>query len=408
MKYHLLLTTLALTTLTGLSGCASDANDGARDPSSEGEITAQELTSIDQSAAPGDDAESDADDPSVVSNDDDGANETNLPRIEAAADGTETEDVPGEDADDAPASAALPIEEPSPSSVLLSDQIAATPYIGITEQHGDRIMVFPAGEFTWTNRTPSWSWGPNNAKTGTGKNAKLQIPKNLWGKFGNPSDIKFKKNGTLLLAASGGAVAIVRTKDRKLTFVAYPGGNPHAIETLPGKQIVTASSKGYLCVFSTAKSTDKTCEKTNFPLAHGLVWDGARKRLWVLGGTQLGSYSLNGSKLVLDKAYKVPGNGHDLSPDGPDTLLFSSTHNVYSFNRTTHTYRVLPNISPRNYVKGVDRHPVTKELLIARDHDLKDKVYGDDHVDHATPAGAHDTYVRKGAQIYKARWWVGR
>ncbi|WP_394830976.1 MSCRAMM family adhesin SdrC [Pendulispora rubella] len=370
-------------------GCASDSDDVADDDAME----AQELTAIEETDAEPDEGEDGIEsEPRADVDDNEGADEASIDDPEVAADGSETDDVDGE----------ADLETTGLTTLDLGGKPTGASYMAVVEQKTNRIMVFPESDHTWTGRKPNWSWGANNSP---------QIPKGQRGRFDNPSDVKLKKNGTVLVAASGGGIAIVRKSDRRATFVAYPGGNPHAIETLPGGHVVIASSEGFLCVYSTKKGASSTCHRTNFAKAHGVVWDSARKRLWVVGGTQLGSYSLNGSTLKLDKAWKIPGNGHDLMPDGKDTLLFSSTHDVYSFDRVAHTYRSLSKtakIDPKNYIKGIDRHPRTKELIISRDHDLSDKVYGDPLVYRYTASGAKTVFTRTGAQFYKVRWWVAR
>ncbi|WP_394841664.1 DUF6528 family protein [Pendulispora brunnea] len=366
---------------TFLLACANRSDDAT---GSDGAVQAEEMTAIAETDPEPDESEDGIDgEPPLSIDENEGADEASVDDPEMASDGSQTDD------DDTTAI----------STLDLGGKPTGASYMAVVEQKTNRIMVFPESDPTWTGRKPSWSWGANNSP---------QIPSSQRSRFDNPSDVKLKKNGTVLVAASGGGVAIIRKSDRRATFVAYPGGNPHAIETLPGGHLVTASSEGFLCVYSTRKGESRTCHRTNFAKAHGVVWDSARKRLWVVGGKQLGSYSLSGSTLKLDKAWKIPGNGHDLMPDGKDTLLFSSTHDVYSFDRVAHTYRAIAKIDPKNYIKGIDRHPRTKELVISRDHDLSDKVYGDPWVYRYTASGARTVFSRKGAEFYKVRWWVAR
>jgi hypothetical protein len=116
--------------------------------------------------------------------------------------------------------------------------------------------------------------------------------------------VKFRAStafGTLaLVTASGGRAGIVRVSTGDVLWSATPGGNPHAIERIPGiDAIVVASSGDVVTLYGPTNSGDPSTlaqiQQLPYPDAHGLWYDDINSLLWVVGGTRITGYTVSAS-----------------------------------------------------------------------------------------------------------------
>jgi hypothetical protein len=223
------------------------------------------------------------------------------------------------------------------------DSAAATPArrsfeVSTTEQNSNRVLTFDK-DSDWTESTIKWSWSPGV------------------GGWYNLSDVRFRHTTSFgwvaLVAASGGNAGIVNMTGERhqdvndLLWTGDPGGNPHAIERIPGiGAIITASSGGYLNVYGPAAvskpSTLRLVQTVTLDGAHGVLWDPSLNLLWASGNKTVRAYKVTGSHRrvrleATDKAVALDGLGHDLQPDysDPARLLVTDSYGVYEIDTAT-------------------------------------------------------------------------
>jgi hypothetical protein len=275
--------------------------------------------------------------------------------------------------------------------------VAAAKQVVTADQASARVMVFKYDVTDWSKpESIAWTWtAPGND-------------------FKNLSDVKYTKDGKrLLVAASGGGIAVVQISDKRILTRAKPGGNTHAIEELPDGSLVSASSTGgFLKLYSKSGDLKQTI---SFPDAHSAYWDGARKRLYAGGGPHLKSFKYASGKLTQDASWNLPngsGGAHDLFPNPySDQLYISYTGNVKVFDRTKHTFGNYTEGPNRGSVKAVGRNPGSEVVCLLRATNApgpEPRTWSSDTVifDQPGKTPATVTRVRKGAQFYKARWAV--
>ncbi|MCP4644045.1 MAG: lactonase family protein [bacterium] len=243
-----------------------------------------------------------------------------------------------------------------------------------------------------------WEWKAADAP-------KLKRWEGAW--FGNPSDAKPVMGGThLLVCASGGGVALIRVKDKRLVWYALAGGNTHSIEILPDGNIVSASSTGsYLAVFDTSKPLKDprkpNPEKITLSSAHGVVWDAKRERLWAIGGEALKRYRYTADSgtptLVEEASFQLPGyGGHDLFPVAGEDRLYLTSDRIWTFDPEAETFA---SCLPLGGVKSVSKRDATGSVIFMKATEVwwSDTIrFMDDKRLMTLP----------GARFYKARWWV--
>ncbi|WP_240677461.1 DUF6528 family protein [Actinacidiphila soli] len=156
--------------------------------------------------------------------------------------------------------------------------------IATTEQTTNDVIVFDQ-EGDWADASSVvWRW---SAPGGSGT------------PWYNLSDVRLRSTkaygSVVLVAASGGRTAMLRKSTRQILWqVSTPEDNPHAIERLPGGVIVTASTKPGRLRFYADSTHTKPFRTVGLALAHGVLYDPARKALWAIGDKQLIRYSLSG------------------------------------------------------------------------------------------------------------------
>jgi hypothetical protein len=270
------------------------------------------------------------------------------------------------------------------------------------EQRSTRLLLLDANTDWSDPRAIRWSWSPDEADD-------IEPAHRPW--FRYLTDGKRVLGGThLITSASGGGIALIRMKDKRVVFYALADGNTHSIEILPDGNLVSASSTGnYLRVFSTdpaagrfpknAKHTDTKLED-----AHGVTWDHERQRLWAVGGVDLVRYRYNGDRqnpaLTEDARFKLPnrGGGHDLFPVPGTRRLFVTGGWIWTFDTETEKFADFPSRLQHGVKSISQREPGGPTLLMV-----------------ATESWWSDTlrFVNEDrkkqfpqARFYKARWWV--
>lgn len=200
----------------------------------------------------------------------------------------------------------------------------------VTEQASAAIMIYDQ-----PSRKLLWQW--------TAAESAIPAARQTW--FRLPDEARAVYNRScLLVTASGGGVALIRIRDKKVLFYAKPGGNPHSAEVLPDNNIVVASSDGYLTVYErdTVKCYAKNyLSRTNLVSAHNAVWDIKRECLWSAGGESMCRYTYADGQLALVQSTPLPagcGDAHDLTPVyGSDQLLLATNSRCFRYDPATDT-----------------------------------------------------------------------
>lgn len=259
------------------------------------------------------------------------------------------------------------------------------------EQAKKRVVILDSAE----KDGYIWQW---SAKSDSPKVASLD------GFFGNPSDVRVKKDGKIIMICSGGAFAKVDIASCKAEYAGVcPSANPHSIEELPDGRIATASSDGASVMiidprkfkFESAKQPKR--KVLNLESAHGVVWDAKRQSLWAIGSTAI----VEMAYIPAEMGVKEKGRydfvsagcgkwGHDLLL-GEDGLVYFTTHDTVSvFDPVSRSFKVLDKATA---VKSISFSSHGKLRCQARVKWWTDTITVDDKV-----------IVRPGAKFYKARF----
>lgn len=284
-------------------------------------------------------------------------------------------------------------------------QAATSYYVATTEQVKNKVLVFDKNK-AFTDANVHWSFSPGA------------------GVWGNLSDVKIRSTSAqgwiALVAASGGKAGIVDIASEKhtelndLKWSATPGGNPHAIERIPGNgSVVVASSAGYLTVYAPSSVSNLASlakvQTINLAGAHGVLWDPTYQLLWAIGKGTLRGYAVEGTyRSTRLRHYGAAvslgsGNlGHDLQPDYSNTqrLLCTATDGVYEISTTGGTFGK-KKISSETRVKSYVRHS-SGEVLSVRGDNAGSRTWASPTVRFSQSADRS----RPGAEFYKARIWT--
>lgn len=231
------------------------------------------------------------------------------------------------------------------------------------------------------------------------------IPQKYKGSFNSTDECKSIKNGKeILIASSGGGVALVRRADKKVLFYGYVR-NAHSAEILPGNRIAVAGSVGGDCltVFEVGKP-DQPLYSTSLPKGHGAVWDVKRKLLYALAYEHLHIYQLKNwesskPELTLNKKIRLPDIwGHDLFElPGSEKLILTTEHHSWFFDRADNSIAPFKAIYDLKDVKGVSPNPVNGKTVYTKGdggHWWTDTIRFLDGSEFKLP----------GERIYKVRW----
>ncbi|MBQ9372705.1 MAG: hypothetical protein IJU03_10980 [Thermoguttaceae bacterium] len=272
------------------------------------------------------------------------------------------------------------------------------------EQRDHKIVLYKTGEDWNDPNATRWEWVPNDALGP--ERGKL---------FGHVDECKpALDRSVVLVASSGGGVAVVRVEDKKVLFFATPRGNTHSIAMLPDGNIVTASSTGAFVALFVAPDpetvgddpeTSPIVQKIELNGGHGVVWDAKRQILWALGYEYILGLEYNGNKTEpeLKEVYRIPvtdtmaAGGHDFYPAPGYDAIMATGRGVAVFDPET---RTVTDVCKMKSVKSISLTP-EETLMIQRAAEEwwnESLLYGD----------ANDTKVgtNSGARFYKARWFV--
>ena len=297
----------------------------------------------------------------------------------------------------------------APAITLLGQQdaqaaVAANYYVATTEQTKNKVLVFPKNK-AFSDANVHWSFSPGG------------------GAWSNLSDVKIRETAAqgwiALMAASGGKAGIVNIgseKNTELNDVAWsatPGGNPHAIERVPGNgSVIVASSDGKLTLYAPSSvgslGSLAKVQTVDYPGAHGVLWDPTYELLWVVGQNRFSHYAVMGSKRNTRLKYAAhfslgSGNlGHDLQPDytNHQKMLITSTKGVYELLTDGGSFRTRK-ISSESRVKSYVKHS-SGEVVSIRGDGTQPR----DWANKTVRFSASPDRTRSGAQFYKARIWA--
>ncbi|MFC9687128.1 DUF6528 family protein [Kribbella sp. NPDC056951] len=295
----------------------------------------------------------------------------------------------------------------APAATLLGQQeavAAANYYVATTEQTKNKVLVFPKNK-AFTDANVHWSFTPGG------------------GAWANLSDVKIRateaQGWIALVAASGGKAGIVdigsekHTEGNDLKWSATPGGNPHAIERVPGNgSVIVASSDGKLTLYAPTSVGNlgslKQVQTVDYAGAHGVLWDPTFQLLWVIGKNRFSHYAVMGSGRNTRLKYAAhfslgSGNlGHDLQPDytNKHKMLMTATKGVYELLTDGGTFRSRK-ISSETKVKSYVKHS-SGEVVSIRGDGTQPRDWANKTVRFSQSADR----ARSGAQFYKARIWT--
>lgn len=280
-----------------------------------------------------------------------------------------------------------------PAKVTL--ETAERPVV-LTEQAADRIVIQDV-----STRKLLWEWSPSMSGM-SASDAKL---------FHLPDECKPVYNRTcLLITASGGGVALVRIKDKKVLFYANAGGNPHSAEVLPDGNIVVACSDG-ACIKLYKYSPNypfAAAPMFSVPVtsAHNVVWDEKRSCLWTATVNKIERYQYDATRLELSKQAEYANAlgyswAHDLVPVyGEDKLYVCFTGGVAQFDIATTSFVKVGLFNTVN-VKSVSSAPSPMGLCMSIGLSATEwwspTVYS---------AAGEELFREESYKIYKSRWYI--
>jgi len=248
----------------------------------------------------------------------------------------------------------------------------------------------------------TWNWSAKNRD---------DLPAAFREKFNTTDECKpFDQGRRILVTSSGGAVAMIDREQDRVLFYAK-AANAHSADLLPNNRVAVAASHATdgdrLIVFDLDKP-DSVLLSADLPWGHGVVWDGKRKRLWALSGSDIRVYGLknwDSRNPALERLGLIPlpeDDGHDLYPVGDSPFLSVSTgEHCWLFDRDTQKFTPHPLLYDKVKVKSICQHPVTRQLVYVKAKGGKQ--WWSEKVLFLQP---EDTLQIPGEQFYKARWNV--
>ncbi|MBK8976985.1 MAG: hypothetical protein IPM29_13800 [Planctomycetes bacterium] len=176
-----------------------------------------------------------------------------------------------------------------------------------------------------------WEWSPRDADG-------LREEQVAW--FDDPCDVKCIDAGrSLLAAAGGGAVFVVRVADRSLELVTRVDGTPAAVERLPDGRLAVASDGRVLLLAPVAGKRSPPLATVTLDGAAALCWDPARGELCALGARELVGL-VPGAAAWTERwrtALPATGQGRDLCwLPGPQRVLVATTAGVLELDADAH------------------------------------------------------------------------
>ncbi len=254
-----------------------------------------------------------------------------------------------------------------------------------------------------------WSWKPNTRNGYT--SAEIL-------RWDNPSGVKLRNSSLwggqwIVATASGGLATIAAYPDGTKKWALNVGGNPHDAELLPNGNIAIAASAGnYIRIYASSQGeSNSTYAEFTFYDAHGVLWDPAIQRIWVLGHLEkqglcvLTALKIEGSEahptLSEDQKYRYPvptKGGHSLTAYCGDTnkLWISTGSKVYIFNKAAGSFNEAPGAINRSGVKSVTNQPSGMVVVTCPDA-IKKPVPPEPSTLNAWSTSYVDVYTAEGA-----------
>ena len=136
----------------------------------------------------------------------------------------------------------------------------------------------------------------------------------------------------------------------------------HSADLLPGGLIAVALSihpNGDRLELYDRQPREKPLLSLPLPSGHGAVWDGDRRRLFVLSHDLVQSYRIAGGRrtptLIEAARWTLPGrrDGHDLSRGSDGHYLVTTDDSVWTFDPKAGTFTPVPAVNPKLRVKSV-------------------------------------------------------
>ena len=126
-----------------------------------------------------------------------------------------------------------------------------------------------------TNTTTLWTWTAANS----------DLPLGFKSLFNTTDDCKAYPDGTMLIASSGGAVALVEHPPSSTVLFYAQAENAHSADLLPSNRVAvalsTSSSGGDRVVVFDLAESDVELFSVALYAAHGVVWDSQTPLLMV-------------------------------------------------------------------------------------------------------------------------------
>lgn len=275
---------------------------------------------------------------------------------------------------------------------MMNTLMMAAAMIVAAEQAGTRYVVIDPAE----KDGYAWEWKPSQ-DAAVGKWA---------ASFGNPSEVKPRPDGKLLVAASGSGFACVDMRRRTPDFFGVVrAANLHSIELLPGGVVAAACSDGNCVALVDVKAhpLDPAKQRQNtyrLEQAHGVVWMPYRApHLYAIGRRHVVEYRYDRENFKLEEKRRFDFTaagcgewGHDMMRDGEGRLVFTSHDAVGRLDLATGE---IVKLEDRKAVKSHSiRDDGTILYCVPKEKWWTDTLLASD--------GA--AVVRPGARFYKARW----
>lgn len=229
--------------------------------------------------------------------------------------------------------------------------------------------------------------------------------------FRNPSEAKMSRNGKfILMCASGGGAAIIRTADAKTLWYDSVGGNPHSLDIAPHNTVVVASSTGNRYTvfrYDTTVAYAPNRPRQSFFVSDAHAVNFYDDRYYIAGRSQVWIYTLRQGNpgglpgLVPDTVVNIPGRGaHDMIYGSRYGVFYLTTvDTLLEFHTQTNTFHPVASKISRNiksFSEGNDDFPTT--VTVPKEEWWTDEV---------TDLQGKTVLKLPGARIYKARWMRG-
>ncbi len=165
----------------------------------------------------------------------------------------------------------------------------------------------------------------------------------------------------LLVTASTGATVLIERATGKVLFRAKTP-MAHSAALLPGGLVAVALSinpRGDRLELYDVHRNETPLQSLPLPSGHGVVWDGARSRLFTLSHDLVQAFRLDTtaqeSRLIETARWALPGrhDGHDLSPALQGGYTVTTDDGAWFFNPNDGSFRAFAPLNPKLRVKSV-------------------------------------------------------